>query len=132
MTPPALDGGAAPTILEVIRAVGRIEGKLDSFTDLVKSLQTDHNNFDSRLATLELANAAGSRLLERIINVENNAAAVQNNVAAVQQLGIEKRLNNLETTAASMQQRIWMALGAGGTILMVMQFLVPFILAQFK
>jgi hypothetical protein len=107
MTPPLHDGGgASPTMIDVIRSTSRIEGKLESFTDLVKSLQADHNNFDSRLATLELANAARTQLIERIINVENSVKA--------------------------MMPLYWKAIGAGGAILLLMQFLAPLILAKFK
>jgi uncharacterized UPF0160 family protein len=108
---------------EVMRALGRIEGQLQSFTEMVKTMQVDYNGFDSRLATLELANAARTEFLSRLIKVENTAESVV-------QLALGKRLNDIETSLVALQQFMWKAGGALTVALLVLQWLIPAIVAK--
>jgi hypothetical protein len=82
-------------IIELTRSIGRIEGKLDSFTELMKTMQATHTDFDSRIATLELANAARTEFLGRLIKAENDLTFIK--------------------------QRYWMIMGASAVIVFLVQ-----------
>jgi uncharacterized UPF0160 family protein len=123
VTPPSLDDGSSRASNDVMRALGRIEGQLQSFTDLVKTMQVDYNGFDSRLATLELANAARTEFLTRLVKVESTAESVV-------QLALGKRLNDIETSLVALQQFMWKAGGALTVVLLVLQWLIPAIVAK--
>jgi hypothetical protein len=89
-------------IIDLTRSIGKIEGKLDSIADLMKTMQATHTDFDSRIATLELANAARTEFLGRLIKAEND-------------------LIKTEADLSFIKQRYWMIMGASGVIVFLVQ-----------